>query len=119
MSMVRSTVLAFAAISLLGATTKPGLPRPMYYSGTTGSLFMEICKSQVWQPGNYDPCGSYLLGLIDAYANADILCPPNGVGNRQMEQIAFNYVRDHPERWQYPMSVTIRVALADYACKRR
>ena len=90
----------------------------MYFSGTTGTIFMEICKSQLWQPGNYDPCGSYLLGLIDAYANAGVLCPPEGVGNRQMEQIAFNYVRDHPEFWQYPMSVIIRDALAAYACKR-
>ena len=94
--MFRAAILIFGALGLMGAA-KPPTARSMYYSGTTGTVFMEICKSQLWQPGNYDPCGSYLVGLIDGYANAGVLCPPPGVGNRQMEQITFNYVRDHPE----------------------
>ena len=115
--MIAARTLTLLMLVASGASARPVSSGPMYFSGTTGTVFMQICKSQLWQPGDYDPCGSYLLGLIDAYANAGVLCPRAGVGNRQMEQIAFNYVRDHPEHWQYPMSLTIRAALVDYACK--
>lgn len=79
---------------------------------------MEVCKSQMWTPGNYDGCGSYLLGLIDALAIGRRICPRAGVGNYQMQQIAFNYVRDHPEKWDQPAAWLVSQELARlYPCR--
>lgn len=113
--MVRTAALTFAALANLGTA---GLAQDsFYFTGTTGAKLMEVCGSQIWTPGQYDPCGSYLLGLIDGLANTGAICPPNGVGNVQLEQIAFNYVKDNPELWHMPAVVLVRTRLAQlYPC---
>ena len=47
-------------------------------SDTTGNKLTEIC-SKDWQPGYFDPCGAFLLGVVDGLAIGRVICPPGDV----------------------------------------
>lgn len=111
---------ALIVLSLIGTPVSAHPLTYGYNSGTTGDKLMQVCGSQIWTPGKYDPCGSYLLGLIDGLAIAGAFCPRSGVQNHQLEQIAFNAVRDQPQRWDMPAISLIWGALAkEFPCVRR
>lgn len=95
-------ILLSASLASSSAAAHPVVGRPVYNSQTSGAILMGVCKSQLWEPGHYDSCGSYLLGVIDGLAIAGVFCPRSQVGNTQLMQMAFNSVKDHPEKWDVP-----------------
>jgi hypothetical protein len=115
--MRRLTNVALAT-ALLSAPLSASDDPMIFTTSTTGNVLMKLC-GQNWEPGKYDPCGSYLTGVIDGLGIAgDELCPPNveGIVN-QMTYVVYLAVREQPERWHYPASWLAKDALQKhFAC---
>jgi hypothetical protein len=83
-------------------------------------MAMEVCRSELWQPGKYDPCGSLIIGTIDGLSFSGAVCLPFDSNNRQLAQIVFNYLRDNPERWNRPFIELVHERLlALYPCRKK
>lgn len=93
--------LCAAAIALAPPSAASAQPQVFYNSGTTGTILSEICTKK-FEPVRYDPCGSYLMGVIDGLGFSIVYCPPPEVKNRQLMQIAYKAVMDSPEEWHQP-----------------
>lgn len=107
------------AVGLLALSTSPVAANEadplIFASATTGNVLMKIC-GESWSAGKYDPCGSYLTGIIDGMGIAgNLLCPPStpDIVN-QMATVAYRAVRDQPERWHYPASWLAQEALTEH-----
>jgi hypothetical protein len=106
--MVRTAALA----TLLIASSAHAQNENTYWqSGTSGSVLMGLCET--WQPGRYDPCGAYLVGLIDGVALGRLFCPPDGATSRQFQQIIIDYIKARPQQWHYPAGMMAATALAE------
>ena len=85
-------------------------------SNTNGNRFTEICPRN-WEPGKYDPCGSYVAGVIDGLVLGRITCPPDGVTMRQLATISHQAIWNDPTRWNVPAAVVIGERLEQlYPC---
>lgn len=113
--MVRTAALALALLAHGAHAREPA--RTFWSSETTGTTLMQVCGSELWRAGSYDGCGSFILGTIDGLALGALICPPQGVKNIQIAQIAFNHLREHPETWDQPAAYLIyRRLSALYPC---
>lgn len=115
--MVRIAILAFGLVAS-AAHASPATGDVIFLSGTSGSKLMEICQG--WQPGRYDPCGSYLYGLSDGLSYAQAYCAPQGATSRQLAQIIFDYVKSNPNEWHLQSTFLAATALSKaFPCIKR
>lgn len=115
--MVRKAIVGLAAI--VSSAMPASGQQSFYFTGTTGTILMQVCPA-IWKPGNYDPCGAYLLGMIDGLSAGRWICPSTGASNMQLEQIAFDAVKSTPERWNEPAVRLIGEKLGRlYPCRLR
>lgn len=90
----------------------------IWSSETDGAKLMQLCGGD-WEFGSYDPCGSYLVGLIDGLAAGRVFCPGARVGAMQLSTIAYRHLAASPEEWDKPASVIVGRKLGEiYPCKR-
>lgn len=82
-----------------------------YSTDTTGQVFADLCGRN-WTAGYIDPCGLYLIGVIDALAITHKICPAFGVRNRQLQEMAYRSVMDQPDKWHTPAISIIEPELA-------
>ena len=103
-------VRIFAALSVIAVIAHPVATAAqtsgygqgvIWNSQTTGSELTKLCRKD-WEPGFFDSCGSYLIGIIDGIAWTRSICPPEGVGTRQLAAIAHKALWDDPTRWNEP-----------------
>lgn len=119
--MVRTAVVvALVLFGMQPAYAHPSEDPYIFASRTTGSKLMTICGNN-WEAGKYDPCGAYLIGLIDGIGIAgDHLCPPNADAIiDQMSTIAYRAVKSQPEKWHFPANWIIKEELVKhFGCKQ-
>ena len=119
--MVRAAALALigASISYPAAGHMPPAGTQVWHSSTNGSQVMSLC-GQTWEYGKYDPCGSYLMGVIDALSVSRVFCPPDGGGlQRQLSTLAYGAIKADPARWHQPATFLIAEKLGDaFPCRK-
>lgn len=117
--MVRSAIVAFVYLASSVQVAAQDEDPWIFASGTNGSRLMALCGND-WSFGKYDPCGSYITGVIDGLGASGKLCPPSAdVATHQMSAVAFNAVKTQPERWHWPASVLISEALIkNFGCSK-
>src|SRR6188472_310928 len=94
------TALLIGAILMLAPSSAMAQRDFRYGTGITGNEVMKVCNNDPnWRPGNYDPCGALLLGIVDGLEWGNAVCPTYGVRNNQLTQLAFDAVQKHPETW--------------------
>lgn len=113
--MVRSAALALALVGASASAHEH--PRFVWQSNTLGSTLMQLCGEN-WEFGRYDPCGSFITGVIDGLSLGGEICPTNETaGAHQMSVIAYRSVKDAPLRWGEPATFIIADALRGaYPC---
>lgn len=88
----------------------------IWNSQTTGSELSKFCRKD-WEPGYFDACGSYLVGMIDGLGWTSAICPPEGVTTRQLTAIAHEALWDDPTKWNLPAVSIVGWRLASlYPC---
>ena len=90
-------VTALAPLLLAGAYAPPN--EWVIAPGPTGNQFMDVCGAN-WQPGFYDGCGSFILGIVDTLAAERIVCLPPGIEIKQVQAIGYEAIRSKPDQWQ-------------------
>lgn len=61
----------------------------------------------------------YVLGVYDSLAGI-LVCSPEGVTVRQVKQIVFNYMQQHPESWDKSADFSVIAAVREvWPCKKK
>lgn len=93
--------------------------------GYSGNTLLSFCDSE--NDTQAMGCGSYILGVIDAYRalssmhkpNINHICFPDGVNRGQQNKVIVKYLKDHPEHLHYTAADTILAALNNaFPCEK-
>lgn len=63
---------------------------------------------------------AYVIGIAEANNSAGKICIPEHTNGGQLAEVANNYMRANPDRWDEPAFQLISTALAEtYKCKKK
>ena len=118
MNTLLNKVAAFAAFTISAGL----LPNSAFASDMTGNTLLEYCGTSAttrdspatWQQG---VCDGYITGAEGVLVSAGVVCPPDGVTNAQVIDIASKYLIEHPEIRERPAHLLVGLALkATFQC---
>lgn len=105
-------LVALASSPILAATPGPWNNYPHYYgSAMTGSKLVTVCKPDVGDGTAWDPCSSYIIGVVDGLSAGKIICLTRNATSIQLVAMVRKYLSDHPDRWGGHASALIRESL--------
>jgi Rap1a immunity proteins len=118
--------LAFLAVIVLFsgtiASAQSSDPAARPSLSFSGNEFLEFCSLEV----NRGECLMYMSGVVHGLLDASFhhgspisLCIPEGVTNQQIFDVAFKYLRDHPESRNYRSGMLVSEAIIEtWPCKK-
>lgn len=88
-------------------------------SPTTGEMLNRMCNKNPVDGRTYNPCTSYILGIVDGLAISNRVCLPSGATTDQIVQVAVKHLRNTPERWHLHATDLLEEALVSaFPCGR-